>query len=79
MRERTAVLVGLVAGAIGGGIAGWLYLSEEGRGLRGRLEPRLGDLAERAGALKARAGRLERAARDGWRTVQEVAARPSTR
>jgi hypothetical protein len=78
MRERTAVLVGLIAGAFTGGIAGWLYLSEDGRRLRSRLEPQIGDLAERAGALKAGAERLERAAREGWRTVQEVAARPSS-
>jgi len=31
MRDRTAVLLGLTAGAIVGGVAGWLYLTEGGR------------------------------------------------
>jgi gas vesicle protein len=79
MRERTAVLIGLVAGAIAGGVAGWLYLSDEGKRLRDQIEPQLGEFAERAGALGARAERLQRVAREGWRTVQEVAARAPDR
>ena len=37
MRDRTAVLLGLTAGAIVGGVAGWLYLTEGGRRLRYQL------------------------------------------
>lgn len=79
MRDRTAMLVGLVAGAVIGGAAGWLYLTEGGRRLRADLEPYVGDLAERAERLKVTATRAERAVLDGWRTIQDVAARPPAR
>jgi gas vesicle protein len=79
MRDRTAVLLGLTAGAIVGGIAGWLYLTEGGRRLREQLEPQIGEIAERAGALRASAMRARRVATDRWRTVQEVAVRQPAR
>jgi gas vesicle protein len=79
MRDRTAVLLGLTAGAVVGGVAGWLYLTEGGRRLREQLEPQIGEIAERAGALRASAQRAQRAAADSWRSVQEVAVRPPAR
>jgi gas vesicle protein len=79
MRDRTAVLLGLTAGAIVGGVAGWLYLTDEGRRLRAQLEPQIGELAQRAGALRDSALRARRAATESWRTVQEVSVRPPAR
>ena len=79
MRDRTALLVGLVAGAVVGGAAGWLFLTDDGRRLRRDLQPRLDDLAERAVQLRDTATRAQRAANEGWRAIQEVAARPSAR
>jgi gas vesicle protein len=69
------MLIGLVAGAVIGGAAGWLYLTEDGRRFRARLEPRLQDLAESAMRLRDTATRAERAASESWRTLQEVSAR----
>ena len=65
MRDRTAVLIGLVAGAVAGGVAGWLWLTDDGRRMRARLEPRLQDLASQAMALSASAKRLQVVARAG--------------
>ena len=79
MRDRTALLLGLVAGAVVGGAAGWLFLTDDGRRLRRDLQPRLDDLAERAMQLRDTAMRAQRAANEGWRALQEVAARPSAR
>jgi hypothetical protein len=50
-----------------------------GRRLRQDLRPRLDDLAERAVQLRDTATRAQRAADEGWRAIQEVAARPSAR
>lgn len=75
MRDRAAILVGLVAGAAVGSVAGWLWLTDDGRRLRARLEPQLRDLAGQALKLRESAGRVEQAARDSARTVQEVASR----
>ena len=79
MRDRTALLLGLVAGAVVGGAAGWLFLTDDGRRLRRDLQPRLDDLAERAMQLRDTATRAQRAANEGWRAIQEVAARPPAR
>ena len=78
MRDRTAVLMGLVAGAVAGGLAGWLWLTEDGRRMRARLEPRLQDLATQAMALSASAKRLQAAARAGAQSARDVAARSAT-
>ena len=78
MRDRTAVLIGLVAGAVAGGVAGWLWLTDDGRRMRARLEPRLQDLATQAMALSASAKRLQVAARAGAQSARDVAARSAT-
>ena len=75
MRDRTAILLGLVAGAALGGVAGWLWLTEDGRRLRARIEPQLQDLAGQAMKLRDSAARVQEAARESVRTVQEVASR----
>ena len=75
MREKTGVLIGLVAGAAIGGAAGWLYFTADGRRFRARLEPLVGDLAEGAMRLRDTALRAERAASESWRTLRDVSAR----
>jgi hypothetical protein len=75
MREKTGVLIGLVAGAAIGGAAGWLYLTEDGGRFRGRIEPLLHDLADGALRLRDSALRAERAASESWRAAREVSAR----
>ena len=79
MRDKTAVVIGLVAGAALGGAAGWLFLTEEGRRFRTRLEPLVQDLADGALRLRDTAVRAERAASESWRTLREVSARPPGR
>lgn len=75
MREKTGVLIGLVAGAAIGGAAGWLYLTEDGRRFRARLEPLLQDLTEGAMRFRDTALRAEHAASESWRTLRDVSAR----
>jgi hypothetical protein len=75
MREKTGVLIGLVAGAAIGGAAGWLFLTEDGRRFRARLDPLVQDLAEGALRLRDTALRAERAASASWRTLRDVSAR----
>ena len=58
MNERTAILLGAVAGAIAGSACGYLFLTERGRQLREDLAPQLTDLLselEQAGGTARRA------------------------
>ena len=75
MRDKTAGLIGLVAGAAVGGVASWFLLTEDGRRLRARLEPLVEDIAAGAERLRDSAQRAERAASESWRTLREVSAR----
>jgi gas vesicle protein len=75
VRDRTAIVLGLVAGAVVGGIAGWLWLTDDGRRLRARIEPQLQELAGQALKLRDSASRVQQVARESARTVQEVASR----
>lgn len=75
MRDRTAILLGMVAGAAVGSVAGWLWLTDDGRRLRVRIEPQLQDLAGQALKLRDSAVRVQQVARESVRTVQEVASR----
>ena len=79
MRDRLAVLGGAVVGAVVGGVAGYLYLTESGQRLRESLEPRIGELAERADAIRTSARRIQQAGAESLRTLQQVAVRPSAR
>ncbi len=75
MRDRTAVLIGLVAGAVAGGVTGWLMLTDDGRRLQARLKPQLQDLAGQALALRDSATRMQVAARESLRFAQDAAPR----
>lgn len=44
VNDRTAILLGVLAGAVVGGAAGYLFFTDDGRRLREDLEPRLADL-----------------------------------
>lgn len=79
MRDRTAVVIGLVGGAVAGGVAGWLWLTDDGRRLRARLEPAVQDLAGRAMALSASARRLQAAAREAEASVHAADTRSARR
>jgi hypothetical protein len=79
MHERTGLWIGVIAGAAIGGAAGWLYLTEDGRRFRGRLQPLLDDMAEGALRLRETAVRAERAASESWRALREVSTRPPQR
>jgi len=54
MTERSCVLTAACAGAVLGGIWGWLFLTESGTKVRERIDPALDrtlDTLEKAGSL----------------------------
>jgi hypothetical protein len=73
MNERAAISLGALAGAVIGGLAGYLFLTESGRRLRAEWEPTLEEVFRNAAALRNTVERASVAATEGWRTVSEAA------
>jgi hypothetical protein len=69
-RTRVAMCIGL--GAVIGGVAGYLLLTERGRALRDELEPKLGDLAGEVQKLGSAFDRTRRAVEEGWRSFNQL-------
>lgn len=72
MDDRTKVLVATLAGAVVGGIVGYLYLTDDGRRLRGRVEPQIDGFVSELRRLKHTVAKARAAADESWRTLQDV-------
>jgi hypothetical protein len=70
--ERSRVLWATLAGALAGGVVGYLYLTEGGRRLRDQLEPRLDDLMREMRRLQGTVQKARAAVDEGWRSLNEV-------
>ena len=82
MEDRARVLMSVCLGALIGGVAGYLFLTDDGRRLRERLEPGMDDLLREMRHLRSAAEKARLAAAEGLMTVNElrrgVAPRPET-
>jgi gas vesicle protein len=59
-------------GALIGGVAGYLFLTEDGRRLRDRLEPGMDDLLREMRHLRSAAEKARMAAAEGLLTVSDL-------
>jgi len=71
--ERSRVLMATLAGAIAGGVWGWLYMTENGRRVRDQIEPKLDDFMHEITRLRGTVEKARSAANEGWRSLNEVA------
>jgi len=69
--DRARILVGVVAGAAVGALAGYLLLTERGRRLRREFEPDLDELLDEIERLGGTVGRARSVVSDAWRAVGE--------
>ena len=72
MTERASTILGAVAGAIIGGVAGYLFFTERGRAFRRELEPLLDEFAEELASFRGTAQKAANVANQGWRLVNET-------
>ena len=72
MNERSAVMLGALAGAVAGGLVGYLFFTERGRLLREDIEPRIADLLTEVGRARDAASRARDAATEGWESVKRM-------
>lgn len=73
MDDRTRVLIATCAGALAGGVFGFLYLTDAGRRVRERIDPQIDEFVAEVRRLKHTVEKARAAADESWRTLQEVA------
>jgi gas vesicle protein len=69
-RGRIALAIGL--GALVGGVAGYLLLTERGRQMRDELEPRLNDVLGEVDKLRQTFESTRTAVAEGWRSFNQL-------
>jgi hypothetical protein len=70
--DRSRVLVSVCLGAIVGGLGGYLFLTEDGRRVRERLEPGMDDLLREMRHLKSAVEKARLAAQEGWAAIEDL-------
>ena len=74
MRDQSPVIMCAVVGALVGAVAGYLFFTEGGRGLRDRLEPTVDDLRREFGRFQKTIEKMGDLANDGMRVMEEFKA-----
>jgi gas vesicle protein len=72
VEDRARVLMSACLGALIGGVAGYLFLTEDGRRVRDRLEPGMDDLLREMRHLRSAAEKARMAAAEGLLTVSDL-------
>jgi hypothetical protein len=70
--DRSRVLLSACLGALLGGVAGYLFLTEDGRHVRERLEPGMDDVLREIRGLRSAAEKARLAAAEGVMVVEDL-------
>jgi len=70
--DNTQAMAATVLGAVVGGIAGYLFLSDRGRRLRDQLEPGLDDFARELNNFRSTIRKASGVASESWKLMGEV-------
>jgi hypothetical protein len=62
-----------IAGAVIGGIVGYLFFTEQGRQVRRQIEPALDDLARELNSFRHTVRKAAGVAGEGWRMLNDAA------
>lgn len=77
MDDRGRIAMSIGVGALLGGVAGYLLLTERGRDLRVNLEPRLNDLLREVDGLRTTFERTRAAVAQGVATFNQLVSEPT--
>jgi hypothetical protein len=72
VEERSRVLLATMAGAVIGGLWGWLYLTQNGVRVRTQIEPKLDDFVRELANVRGTVDKAKTAASEGWRSLNEI-------
>lgn len=72
MDDRSRILLSAFLGAVAGGVAGYLYLTEDGRRVRERLGPGMDDVVLEVRRLRSTVDSARMATREGWAAIEDL-------
>ena len=72
MTDRTKIMVSALAGALGGAVAGYLFLTKNGEELREQLGPGLEDVIGRLQDLQASVQHARGVADQSWSALRDI-------
>ena len=72
MTDSSRAFAASVAGAVIGGVVGYLFFTEHGRWLRKQIEPALDDLAHELASLRSTVLKATGVANEGWNLLNET-------
>jgi hypothetical protein len=70
--DRSRILLSACLGALAGGVAGYLFLTDEGRRVRERLDPGMDDVLREVRGLRAAADKARMAVNEGLAAVEDL-------
>jgi hypothetical protein len=70
--ERAEAITAVVAGAILGGAAGYMFFTQRGRHLRRQVEPAIDDIARELSHFRGTLNRAMGVANEGWKVLNEA-------
>ena len=72
MTDNSQVVAATVAGAIVGGMAGYLFFTDPGRLLRRRMEPALDEFARELSSFRTTVQKAVSVTNEGWKLLNEA-------
>jgi gas vesicle protein len=70
--DRTKIMVSALAGALGGAVAGYLFLTKDGEELREQVGPGLEDVIGRLQDLQASVQHARGVADQSWSAIRDI-------
>jgi hypothetical protein len=72
MDTSSRAMAATIVGALIGGIAGYLFFTDHGRGLRRQLEPALDDFARELMSFRSTVQKAAGVANEGWKLLNDA-------
>jgi gas vesicle protein len=72
VKDNAQTVAATMIGAVVGGLAGYMFFTEQGRAWRRQLEPQIDDLMRELNEFRATVAKASNAASEGWRMINEA-------
>ena len=70
--DNSRAVAATIVGAVIGGVAGYLFFTDHGRGLRRQFEPALEDIARELNSFRTTVQKAAVVAAEGWKLLNEA-------